>query len=68
MTQTFSDLVNDAVRSWMAIRGHTHRTAAAQVGLRPGTFSARLYGQRKWSVDDLSRLAAAGVDVPLPEI
>lgn len=47
----------------MTSRGVTQETLALALGVRQQSLSSKLRGRRRWSLDDLDRLAAHGVPV-----
>ena len=55
--------VSRAVQEWMTSRGVTQETLALALGVRQQSLSSKLRGRRRWSLDDLDRLAAHGVPV-----
>ncbi|MFP7697038.1 helix-turn-helix domain-containing protein [Trueperella sp. LYQ143] len=64
----YSDFVYLAVKRYMRNTGVSSAYLAKRLGMERGTFYARMHGRRKWTVEDLQRLSAIGVDVPrLPQ-
>nr|DAN31948.1 MAG TPA: helix-turn-helix domain protein [Caudoviricetes sp.] len=58
-------LVSRAVRRFMDANHITQGAIARVLGVNQGQVSARLRGATRWSLDDLDRLAAAGVPIVL---
>ena len=57
--------VSHAVRRFMDANHITQGGVARILGVNQGQVSARLRGATRWSLDDLDRLAAAGVPIAL---
>lgn len=53
-----------AVRQYMDREGLSVRAMAERLDMRPATFHNRLRLRRRWTPEDLDRLAALGVDLP----
>lgn len=60
---TLNKRVTDAVLAWRRTGRLNMDDAAAELGMTAATLHGRLYGGRRWAVDELERLAAAGVDL-----
>ncbi|MFP7707905.1 hypothetical protein [Trueperella sp. LYQ141] len=64
----YSDFVYLAVKRYMRNTGVSSVYLAKRLHMERGTFYARMGGRRKWTIEDLHRLAALGVDIPLPRV
>ena len=59
------DFVTLEVTRYMRAAGLTQETMAASIGIQQSVLSKKLLGSRRWSLNDLDRLAGAGVPIHL---
>lgn len=59
------DFVTLEVTRYMRATGINQETMAAAIGLQQSVLSKKILGLRRWSLNDLDRLADAGVPIHL---
>ena len=59
------DFVTLEVTRYMRAAGLNQKTMAASIGVQQSVLSKKLLGLRRWSINDLDRLADAGVPIHL---
>lgn len=62
---TSRDIVTREVTRYMRATGLSQAALATAIGLRQPALSKRINGALRWSLDDLDRLADAGVPIHL---
>lgn len=62
---TSHDIVTREVTRYMRATGLSQAAIATSIGLRQSALSKRLRGALRWSLNDLDRLADAGVPIHL---
>ena len=62
-----NDKFTEIVRHQLDVKGLKHVAVARQVGLTPASFSAKLCGRAKWSVDEVMRVSKV-LDIPTTEL
>lgn len=62
---TSHDIVTREVTRYMRATGLSQAAMATAIGLRQPTLSKRINGALRWSLDDIDRLADAGVPIHL---
>lgn len=61
----FQMRVSRVVRDAKVVRGWTNADLAAVLRISSGAVNAKLNGVRRWTLDDVQRLYAVGVRIPL---
>lgn len=59
------DFVTLEVTRYMRVTGINQETMATAIGLQQSVLSKKILGLRRWSLNDLDRLADAGVPIHL---
>lgn len=65
MVSDFQVLVSRVVRDAKVVHGWTNADLAAVLRVSSGSVNAKLNGVRRWTLDDVQRLSAVGVRIPL---
>ena len=60
--------VTALTRSYMAAHGLTQSSLAPLLGMAQQRLSARLRGETRWTLSDVDKLRAIGVDVRLDDL
>lgn len=63
---TYGRAVSRAVKIWMWDNNVSADFLSLRVGITRGAFYSKMAGRRTWHIEELTRLAALGVDIPSP--